>query len=292
MTRRVLQAILILVLVSVSLPAQKGMRRLYVSAIDAATGAAVLDLKAEEIQVTENGTRREVTRAALGKAPLRIVLLVDSSSAMEPMLNNFRPALEGFVDALPAEHEIAFITTGGQIRIRTQPNADRAKLKTEISRFATDSGANAFLDTLIEADRRFLKTAPTQWPVVVIVTTDNGEVRREMPIDDYNKFMNDFLLRGGAAHAVVIRGKAIGPVTDITQNLIENTGGIYAALNLPNALPERLREIGQRLAADHQKMATRYEVEYAGDLKSAQPIVEIVSKREGVQLGLSPRRPF
>ena len=110
--------------------------------------------------MTENGKPREVTRVALGKAPMRIVLLVDSSSAMSSMINNFRAGLNAFIDALPAEHEITFISTGGQIRVRTPPSTDRLKLKMETARFASDSGANAFLDTLMEADDAFSRPRP------------------------------------------------------------------------------------------------------------------------------------
>lgn len=288
---RPLLATLLLVLIPLSLSAQRVTKRVFVSATDAG-GAPVLNLTLADLEVTEDGSPREVTRAALGTAPLRIVLLVDSSTAMGPMINSFRTALNAFVDTLPAQHEIAFISTGGQIRVRTQPGTDRQKLKTEVARFATGGGANAFLDTLIESDRRFLKTAPGQWPVVVIVTTDNGEVRREFPLDDYNTFMNDFVARGGSAHAVIVRGKQIGPVTDLTLNLTENVGGLYGAINTDNVLPERLKAIAERLAADHQKMANKYEVEFTGDAKLAQPIVNVVIKREGVQLQMSPRRPF
>jgi len=274
-----------------SLSAQRAERRVFVAATDA-SGAPVLNLTRADLRVTENGSPREVTGVTLSTAPLRIVLLVDSSTAIGPMINSFRAALNAFVDAIPDEHEITFISTGGQIRVRTQPTTDRQGMQTEIARFASDGGANAFLDTLIEADRRFLKTAPGQWPVIVIVTTDNGETRREMPIDDYNKFMNDFVSRAGAAHAVIVRGKQIGPVTDLTQNLVKNVAGLYGAINTEVTLPERVRAIAERLVADHQKMANKYEVTFTGDAKLAQPMVNVTVTRDGVQLQMSPRRPF
>ena len=286
-----LAAIVLIVVVPLSLSAQPTTKRVFVAAVDAA-GAPVLDLAAADLEVTENGSRREVTRIARGSAPMRIVLLVDSSTAMGPMLNSFRLALNAFVDTLPPEHEITLISTGGQIRVRTEPSTDREKLKTEISRFATGGGANAFLDTLIEADRRFLKTVPAQWPVFVIVTTDRGENEREFPLDDYNKFMNDFVARGGSAHAVIVRGGRIGPVTDLTLNLIENVGGLSTSINTDTVLPERVKAIAERLAADHQKMANKYEVEFTGDARLAQPMVNVAARREGVQLQMSPRRPF
>ena len=274
-----------------SLSAQRVTRRVFVAATDA-NGAPVLNLTRADLRVTESGTPREVTRVSLGTAPLRIVLLVDSSTSIGPMINSVRAALNAFVDAVPDEHEVTFISTGGQIRVRTPPTTDRLKMQAEIARFAPDGGANAFLDTLIEADRRFLKTAPGQWPVMVIVTTDNGETRREMPIDDYNKFMQDYVARAGAAHAVIVRGKSIGPVTDLTLNLVENVSGLYSAINTDTTLPERLRAIAERVVGDHQKMANRYEVEFTGDAKIAQPIVNVTVARDGVQLEMSGRRPF
>ena len=286
-----LAAIVIIVVVPLSLSAQRTTKRVFVMAVDAA-GAPVLDLAAADIEVTEDGSRRDVTRIGRGRAPMRIVLLVDSSTAMGPMLNSFRLALNAFVDTVPPEHEITFISSGGQIRVRTEPTTDREKLKTEISRFATGGGANAFLDTMIEADRRFLKTAPTQWPVFVIVTTDRGENEREFPLDDYNKFMNTFVARGGSAHAVIVRGRQIGPVTDLILNLVENTGGLSTSINTDTVLPERAKEIAERLAADHEKMANKYEVEFTGDARLAKPMVNVTARREGVQLQVSPRRPF
>jgi hypothetical protein len=273
------------------LSAQSVPRRIFVSALDTG-GRPVAELTAADLQITEDGVKRTVTRVTSGSAPLRIVLMVDSSTPTAPMMNTFRIALTAFAGLLPAEHEVGFITTGGQIRVRTQPSADRDKLKAEIARFASEGGANAFLETMIESDNRFLKPAPTQWPVFVIVTTDNGDTRREPDIDRYNRFMRDFLARGGVAHAVVIAGKQSGPVTDLTQNLVENTGGMYVSIVVDSGLPERLKNIAQRLSDDHHVMAERYEVEFTGDGKLLQPTIVVKTGRDDIRLQMSPRRPF
>lgn len=275
----------------VSLSAQRGSRRVFVSATDA-SGRPVLNLTQADLDVTENGVPREVTRVALGTAPLRIVLMVDSSTAIGPMVNTVRTALTEFVETLPPQHEVTFISSGGQLRVRTPPSTDRQKLKAEIGVFASAGGANAFLDTVIEADQRFLKTAPGQWPVLVIVTTDNGETRREMPLDQYNRFMQDFVARGGAAHAVILQGKQIGPVTDLTLNLVDNVGGLHSAINTEVSLPERLRAIAARLARDHEAMENKYEVEFTGDAKAGAALVNVITRRDGVTLEMSGRRPF
>jgi hypothetical protein len=284
-------AIVFVIAMPLALSAQRIPKRIFVSAVDTG-GRPVADLTPADFQITEDGLKREVTRVTLGDAPMRIVLMVDSSTATSAMMNTFRIALNNFADLLPAEHEIAFITTGGQIRVRTTPSADRDKLKIEIGRFASEGGANAFLETMIESDARFLKTAPAQWPVFVIVTTDNGDTRREPDIARYNRFMNDFLGRGGIAHAVVIAGKQTGPVTDLAQNLVQNTGGSYVSIVVESGLPDRLKNIAARLGDDHHLMADRYEVEFTGDAKLLQPTINVKTGRDDVRLQMSPRRPF
>ena len=75
-------------------------------------------------------------------------------------------------------------------------------------------------------------------------------------------------------------------------NLVENVAGLYHAINTDSTLPERLQAIAERLVADHQKMADKYEVEFTGDARMPKPIVNVTLTRDGVQLQMSPRRPF
>jgi hypothetical protein len=290
--RAVVFAIVIVPALPVVLPAQKAVTRsIFVSAIDSA-GRPVLDLTAADFQVTESGAKREVTRATIGSAPMRIVLMVDSSSAVSAMVTTVKKALAMFVETLPPQHEVAFVSSGGQIRVRARPTDTRDKLQAEVARFSSEGGANAFLDTLLEADTRFLKTAPGQWPAFVIVTTDNGDNSKEPDVVSYNKFMNDFVARGGAAHAVILVGKRTGPVTDLLSNLVDNVGGFRQSLNTEPSLPDRLREIAERIDIDHRIMMNRYEIAYAGNPMLTGPVVNVEVSRNDVRLQMSARRPF
>ena len=104
--------------------------------------------------------------------------------------------------------------------------------------------------------------------------------------------MNDFLARGGIAHAVIVQGKRTGSTTDIVANLVDNVGGIRHTIVTDHSLPARLREIANRLADDHQRMMTRYEVVFAGDAKAVEPVVIVTVSRDDVKLQMSVRRPF
>lgn len=188
--------------------------------------------------------------AVPGIGPLRIVLLVDSSFAVAPMLTQFRAGLNAFLDALPGDPEITIISTGGQLRVRVAPTTDRQQLRKAAGSFASDGGANSLLETMLEADKRFLRTAPDRRPVIVVITTDNNQSRGEVRIDEYNKFMNDFVMRSGRAHGIVIRGANIGVTSDIVMNLTDNTGGFFDSIAIPNPLADRMRVMAETVGAD------------------------------------------
>jgi len=289
--RLLLFAIVIALAVPLALQAQRVPKRIFVSAVDE-NGRPVLDLTAAEFRITENGTRRDVTRATLGTAPMRIVLLCDSGTSMSPILNTYRVALNGFVDLLPPEFEVAFVSSGGQIRVRTQPSTDREKLRAEIARFVPEGGANAFFETLLESDQRFLQKSAEKWPVFVVVGADT-DTRTEPDVVRYNTFMNNFLSRGGAAHVVMFASasKRVGAISDIASNLVQNTNGLYFPIVTESALPDKLKTIAERLVEDHRRMADRYEVEFTGNAQWPRAVVNIESTRRNVQLEMSPRRP-
>lgn len=266
-------------------------RQIFVTVTDGA-GTPILDLQPADFDVAENGASRTVTRARLADAPMRIVLLVDSSNAVAQMLPYFRKGLTAFVDALPPEHEVAFITSGGQLRIRTQPDADRQKLRSEAGRFASFPVGNAFVDTLIEADRRFLEPVENRWPVFVIVTTDSRETRGDPRVHQFNSFFADFIERGGTAHGVVVKGSRTGMVTEFTQHLANTTGGFYEELMLPTALPEQLEAVAKRIADDHRRMSTRYAVEFATETGLDRPRIEVGVRRQGAHVQTTRGRTF
>lgn len=186
-----------------------------------------------------------VTRAA---DPLRIVLLVDSSTNMSTMLNEFRAGLRSFVDNLPDDVELALISTGGQIRIRLAPTSDRAKMEEAVARFAPDGGSNSLLDTLLESDRRFLKPAANRRPLFVVLTTDQPPLG-EPPLYAYNAFVKDFVQRRGRAHGVVIHGTNSGLISQVVENLTGNTDGLYQVMVVGNSLAERMKRVAEEVAA-------------------------------------------
>jgi hypothetical protein len=182
--------------------------------------------------------------------PMRIILLVDSSGAIPAMLNLFRAGLATFIDAMPPEVEIGLVSSGGQMRVRVPPTTDRERLKKAAASFASDQGANQFLDSLLEADQRFMRVTNTR-PLFMILTTDMARLVNELRIGDYNKFVDSFRGRRGMAHAIVVRNSDAGMVTPIAENLVKNTGGRIETIAAPNAIPKLMAEFAQLVNAQY-----------------------------------------
>jgi hypothetical protein len=293
MRRTVQWSLVVVALLVCSVPAsaQRGTRRVFLNVTDA-SGAPIADLTAADFTVTEGGTARKVLRAAYNP-PQRILLLVDTSSSIQQILNEWRAGLAAFIEAVPGTPEIGLATFGGPFRPRVPPAADRAKLIATVNGLVSDNGANTFFESLLEADRRLLapKESKNAWPVLVILTTDHGESRTQPDVDAFNRLVNDLMARGANAHAIVLRGKQYGMVNEMVQNLVANMGGIFEPIAIASGVPDLMKTIGARVASDFKAWSNRYEVEFQSDAKTAQAAVEVQIAREGARLQVEGRRP-
>jgi len=282
MCRRVCALIAVAAVVPVVIAAQKPMQRIiFISAVDQAGGPA-LDLKAEDFEITEGGVKKPVARAALAGSPMRVALLVDTSQATEKtIIDSLRKSLPAFVDALPAEDELALVTIGNRSRTRGKPMTDRTKVRTDVTKISSDGGAVVLLDGLRDAYNQFMKPPEVKWPVFVVVTTDSAEGSTGVRGDDYGKLINEILMRGSSVHFVAIQSGAPGSVTEYAKNITENTGGLYETV-APTALDAAMAKVSARLADDHTRMSRTYQIEFMGDPKPQEIQVRLLKPDVGI----------
>jgi hypothetical protein len=266
-------------------------RRVFVRALDR-IGASIPDLTAGDFSVTENGVARLVTRATLGSQPPRIVLVVDSSTTMKPMLEHFRNGLRAFLDLLPDGYEVTIVSTGRQMRVRTPPTNERNRLRAAADSFTSDEGPNAFLDSVLESYRRFLRPNPAGWPVFAILSTDPGGTLRESHLEEFSPFLTEFIDRGGTAYAVLLQGRNSGVTSELTMDLGAATGGLVDTIIVPTGIPQRMQGIAQRMVDDQRAMAGQYQVEYSSPINQAGTAVEVRVARPGATALISFRRSF
>jgi hypothetical protein len=176
------------------------------------------------------------------------------------------------------------------MRVRVPPSTDRKKLKDAAAGLFTDGAGTVLMDGLLEIDERFFKKAEDRWPVYVIFTSDGTESSTGSREKEFMKWTPMLGPRGVTVHAFVFKTpKGSGMPEVVAENLTHNTGGRYDIMNTTNALPDKMKGLGEQLALDHRNMSAWYELDFQTDATDSGP-VDVGVQREGVRLQISNGR--
>jgi hypothetical protein len=286
-----MKAVVLLILALVAgLPpsarAQATSKRLFVKAVDE-SGAPVAGLTAADFFLAEGKKERKIIRVTPASEPLRIVLLVDDSKSMSSSLADVRGGLLKFFDAIPAPHEIAFVTLGNSPIVRQAPTSERDVLRGLAQKMSAN-GALMLLGAVSEMYGRFVATAQDRWPMMVIVANDSDDASRGVTDEQFIKVVKDMQATDAVVHAVMLSpsGKGSGQSVQIARSLTRATGGTYESISASSALADKLAAVAGAIVAQHRLTSAQYILEYESDTSSADP-PKLASTREGVNLRLS-----
>lgn len=167
----------VLVAVTVLSAGQRELREHSVVVSVLAGDAPVTDMKAGEFTVTEDGVTREVLRVAAAPPPSHLMILVDDSQVIQPLVQDLRTAVGGFLKtmgALTPVPQVALMTFGE----RPTQRADYAPNVTQAQRaagrlFPASGGGAYFLEAVLEVAKD-LKKRSAAHPVLVAFVDEGG----------------------------------------------------------------------------------------------------------------------
>jgi Ca-activated chloride channel family protein len=181
-----------------SVSAQSKPTDVYVSVTDA-KGNAVNGLTAESFRVKEDGTTREVLKAAPASEPLTVALVLDDSQAIQPAIQMVREAAQAFVKALEGKAEVAVVTFGDRPTIVADYTTDQKKLQDAVGRLFPRSAAGGdLLDTLVDVSKGIQKRKPAR-PVIAVLMMDNAV---EFGTRSYDNVLGEIQASGAALHVI------------------------------------------------------------------------------------------
>jgi hypothetical protein len=263
-------------------------RQVYVSVTDLA-GAPILNLTPSDFEVNEGGRLRPILNSGLATTPMRIAIFVDTSDGTANAINQIRSGLAAFLEALPPDAEVMFVSTGRQVRVRLPPTTDRKKALDLAKGLFSEGGATPLRDALLEIDGRYFRKVENRWPVFVILTGDSAESSAPASETPFNEWLADLPARGIAAHAFALKYRGGGFPDLVAQHVVQTAGGRFDFMNTSNGLPEKLKTLGEQVANDAKEMSRWYEVEFETN-SDGSPAVEVGVARAGVGIRVSYRR--
>jgi Ca-activated chloride channel homolog len=253
-------------------------RSIYTSVLDE-DGVPVAALTADDFVVRENGVEREVLDVRRATDPLQIAVLVDTSEAVRPHVNDLRAGLRAFLTAVQGSQEIAFYEFGERPALIADYTRDQARQAAAIGELFARSGTGAYLlDAIIQASRDLRKREGRR-PVIVVITTEGPEFS-----DRYHQTVLDEVRKTGATLHSFIFDQASTPLFDTGRwerefalaKGAKETGGRREYLLTSMALGDRLRDLSAELRNQYQIVYSRPESLIAPDS------VEISVRRPGV----------
>lgn len=278
----------------------------FISAVDG-SGAPVTDLKPEEIAFTENGAPGKVVSIERHQRPIKLTLAVDNGRESGPALTSVREGLNGLVQALPMDVEVALITmVQPQTVVRSTTNRDQ--ITKGISNFSNESSALAkFSETLVEysqaIDKDFRDKKLTYAPVLIVMSTSAPEIENVQP-DTINKALNTLQMRGARVSVIMFtttpgNTAAVANMTQGRQALIaapivKASRGKYEVLTAFNRLSTLLPEWGKEIAGSHIKQSNQFRTVIQRPGGNTGPLSKIGLRitRAGVDGTVSPDGSF
>ena len=198
MTRGVAAIAVVAFLLPADALAQATTRRVFVDATTAA-GASVVDLRADEFEITEGGERREVASSKMAHRPSRIVLIVDSTDAIRQPIGLVRKALTELLERIDPQHEMMLVSVAGTPRVR--PTLERQQLVKSAENIFGTTGSNTMHRVIDDLFHRFAQTTDFR-PIFVVVTTEGFESTQNINPQEIAHLTDHFAARGGRLHAI------------------------------------------------------------------------------------------
>jgi hypothetical protein len=193
--------------------------------------------------------------------PFRIAILVDNSQTVLDPLPFVRRGLQQFLNALPPNHELMLVTTGGQMNIRVQPTRDYLEVMQSANAInVMRSSGNALFGSVEEIYARYLRGVERRYLMIVIIASDGPDLSQRITNENANA-----LLAGLKTSRVLVNAALLTPtgwtgvtgssqVRTLTLEMIERSGGALESAS-PPTLPGRLKTLAGRISQQYKQLS-------------------------------------
>ena len=234
-----------------------------VGVLNQETGKSVLNLGAEDFVIEENGERQKATRFLHEERPLSILLLIDASGSMRPIVHPIIEALSRGLKQLRPDDEVGLMCYNEQVYVLQDFTRNKGlveeKLKVVVAQRPTHTRQAIF-----QASTHLQKATAAESRRVMVVLTDNlssiprGDISERVVMQQLSA--SDTVACGvivpNPVHLLPPGAIVPKPTGDITP-YVEETGGIIETVK--NVAPE---EISTRVVKTIDALRDYYRIEY------------------------------
>ena len=180
---------------------------------------------------------------------------MSSKSPLDP-LPQIRRGLVQFAEALPPNHELMLVTTGGTMNIRVQPTKDYLDIQEAAGEInIMRGGGNSLVGSLQEIYDRYFRTVERRFPVFMIISTDGADSSQRVTDKSVNELLQRLQKTGVTTNAVLLTSTGTSMIRALTLEMIKRSGGAYESATVATALPARMKVLAGRIGSRYKEMS-------------------------------------
>ena len=228
------------------------------------TGRVVTDLTQTEFEVLDNGARQKITSFERSSAPLDLLLLLDASGSMRPVIRAVAAEARAAVEQLHKGDRASAMLFAANVRIVQELTEDTGRIGGAIGGGATDPslGGGTNTNAAILDGAKYLSSQAERGRRAILIITDNSGLNVRVPDERVIRTLldNDTVLHG------IIVGKnqrlpAVRPGSYVNPDYTEvDVPKIARATGGETVQPNRVSEA---LTSMIERIRQRYSMTYA-----------------------------
>ena len=252
--------------------------------IDQKTKRIVGDLTKADFVISEKGVRQEISYFSRDELPLSIILMLDVSGSVRPILHQIRDGALSALKHLKPDDQVAVMPFGTTSELVQDFTKDRNLVARKIEEAtATDRlGPGTFLGPALDSAAIHMQGAPTQSNRrVIIVITDNIAFMVHTKEKDV---LDELFDSGTVVYGLIVRAAAgkffnvmfLGQIHGVNR-FVEQTGG--------EILGADKKEVDAKLAVVIDRLRARYALGFRPTNMAED------EKFRAVEIKISPAKP-
>src|SRR2546423_1304309 len=227
--------------------------------IDKKSKRIVGDLMKDDFEITDNGVKQQISYFSRDELPLSIILLLDVSRSVRPILHDIRDGALNALQRLKPDDQVAVMAFASTSNVAQDFTKDRALVSGKIEEATATGGLGdaTFVARALESAAIHMQAAPAPASRrVIIVITDNiaasaGRIQQDA--------VDELLEAGAVVYGLIVRG-AIGKVYNImsfgqikgVNKFVDETGGEIIGADK--------KEVDQKLGLVIDRLRARYAI--------------------------------
>jgi VWFA-related protein len=225
--------------------------------IDKKNKRVIGDLTKQDFELSDNGVHQQISYFGRDELPLSILLMLDVSGSVRPILHQIRDGALGALQHLKPDDQVAVMAFGTTSELVQDFTKDRSLVSQKIEAATANDrlGSGTFLGPALDSAAIHMQAAPTQTSRrVIIVVTDNIAF---MVGTNEKEVMDELFESGTVVYGLIVRAAAgkffnilfLGKIHGVN-HFVEQTGG--------EILGASKNEVDAKLAVMIDRLRARY----------------------------------